>query len=190
MVALTFDAGNTAAGSAGSILDTLKSHNFKATFFLAGTWIDANPGLVSRMVNEGHQIGNHSYNHPDMTTLAPDQMTSQITTTEAAARSISSSYSLKPFFRPPYGSYNSTLLGVLGQSGYDLVMWTLDSGDWVANTPSPDAIYTKVTTNAEAGYIVVFHAHVTNTALAMPRIRDWLISEGLRGGTVSQAFGP
>src|SRR5205085_3943981 len=113
MVALTFDAGSD-VGFAGPILDTLAAAGVTATFGLTGRWAEANPDLVRRVVSAGHQLVNHTYEHrsftgvsaqPAVTTAAARQ--AELERTDAVLAGISGS-TTRPWFRPPYGDYDSS----------------------------------------------------------------------------------
>ena len=186
MVALTFDLGGTTAGSTAHVLDTLKAYKYRATFFLTGQWTAANPALVKRMAAEGHELANHTYSHPNLTEISPDKIKSEIWTTEAAI--VKASGTLPSWLlRPPFGAYDPTVRIVLGELGYDLVFWSVDSGDWQGLTSSQ--IVKRVDERVGAGDVVVFHAYAENTGQAIGGVCETLRTKHLTGGTLSQALG-
>lgn len=104
IVALTIDDGSDGTNYA-KILQILDKHNVKATFFLTGTGAQNHPQMVRNTVAKGHDIGNHSYNHPDFTKLSATQMKTQLNQTETIIKNITGK-TTKPYFRAPYGSTN------------------------------------------------------------------------------------
>lgn len=185
MVALTFDLGGTDAGATAHVLDTLKAYGYRGTFFLTGQWTAANPALVRRMVAEGHEIANHTYDHPHLTDISQDEMKLEIWSTELAIVR-AAGVMPKPMLRPPFGSYNESVRAVLGELGYDLIFWSIDSGDWRGFTPQQ--IIARADT-ARAGDIFVSHAYAANTGQAIGGVCETLKGKGLTGGTISQVLG-
>ncbi len=187
VVGLSFDAGGRDGGETGSVLDTLKRFDAHATFFLTGEWSEANPGLVRRMVAEGHELGNHTYDHPDLTKVSDQEILSQAARAEEAVRKVAG-VGLKRYLRPPFGAFDQRMLDVLGKQGFEVIYWTLDSGDWRAEMSVED-VARRVGTKANAGDIVVFHCYPPKTARALPSALESLKARGLKLGTVSAALG-
>ncbi len=155
MIALTFDGG-AEANTTEEILDALKSLGVKATMFLTGGYIVRYPDLVRRMVREGHEIGNHTFSHPHLTTYALDRrqdtlagITKGFVQSELhqAARTFEeiTGVPMSPYWRAPYGEHNPEIRRWAAEIGYLHVEWTrdlaagenLDSRDWVADPHSP-----------------------------------------------------
>ncbi|MDQ2636777.1 MAG: polysaccharide deacetylase family protein, partial [Actinomycetota bacterium] len=136
-VALTFDAGSD-RGYTEQILDFLRDNGIKGTFGMTGAFAEQHPDLILRMVNEGHQLINHSWSHGSMTganTGEPpwtyEQLADELASTEQVVRDITGGYELKPYFRPPFGDYDATSLGYLYDLGYPFtIMWTCDTQAW------------------------------------------------------------
>ncbi|WP_081676357.1 polysaccharide deacetylase family protein [Paenibacillus alvei] len=155
------------------VLDILKEHNIRATFFLVGSRAKAYPGLVERMVREGHVIGNHSYNHPLLTKLTLPAFEHQVKDTE---RIIEQSTGYKPrYFRPPYGEINEEQLRWAGDNGYMVVNWDVDTNDWRGLTAS--RILQNVMRGVRPGSIILQHAsgstqngYLHGTVKALPSI--------------------
>jgi peptidoglycan/xylan/chitin deacetylase (PgdA/CDA1 family) len=187
LVGLTFDAGGKVGGKTASVLDTLREFGYQATFFLTGEWAEANPALVRRMVAEGHELANHTYDHPYLTRVSDDEIVSQLSRTEQVVQRVAG-VSLTRYVRPPYGDYNQRVLGVLVKHSYIGVLWTLDSTDWRNETTAHD-VAQRVATKANAGDIVVFHCYPAKTAEALPVALDGLKARHLRGGSLSQVLG-
>lgn len=135
-VALTFDAGAD-RGYAEAILDLLRDNGITASFGMTGTWAEANPDLIQRMVSEGHQLINHTWSHDSLTgantgkpEMTKEQLADELTRTENLIRDLTG-YELKPWFRPPYGDYDATTLTWLNELGYPYTaMWTCDTRGW------------------------------------------------------------
>jgi delta-lactam-biosynthetic de-N-acetylase len=150
-IILTFDAGS-GIHSATKILNTLKKNNIKSTFFLTGKWAEQNPQLVRRMHDEGHEIYNHTYNHPYMTKISDGDIVNELRRTDSIVSSITGT-STKPFFRPPYGDRNAQVLDVAFREGYRSVYWTIDALDWkeeqgITEEEVKDRIFSNITPGA------------------------------------------
>jgi peptidoglycan/xylan/chitin deacetylase (PgdA/CDA1 family) len=187
IVALTFDAGNEGGGAAPQILDILRERGLRVTFFLSGHWVDHNPELAQQLVADGHEIANHSYSHPDLTTLSDGQIVYQLDYTDQVISDIMGTHS-RPYFRPPFGARNRRVLDVAAASGFRSIYWTLDSGDWLPRATAA-AVATKVLRFAEPGDIVIQHVGADASAEALPTILDELALRGWGVGTVSQVLG-
>jgi peptidoglycan/xylan/chitin deacetylase (PgdA/CDA1 family) len=174
-VALTFDvAYDTAYTSA--FLDVLKQYQVAATIFVTGEWADANPALLIRMASEGHLVANHSYSHPDFTTISDAAIAGQLAQAEAAI-SARTNRSTKPYFRPPYGAQNDRVNQVLGNEGfrYD-VLWTVDSLGW-RGLSFPEVVK-RCLDRAAPGVIYMFHLSVKADLDGLPWIIQWLRDNG------------
>jgi peptidoglycan/xylan/chitin deacetylase (PgdA/CDA1 family) len=182
MVALTFDAGTTSAGTTAQVLDTLKAYGAHSTFFLTGEWAVANPALVRRMRDEGHELANHTYDHPNLTEVSDAVIRSQLSRTEEAIAGITGRAPVR-LLRPPFGAYDRRVLAAVGAAGFQVIYWSMDSGDWRPEV-SAEQIALNVGGRAVAGDIVVFHCYVPKTAQALPGVMKRLSERGLRFGTI------
>ncbi len=185
VVALTFDDGADGANT-NKILDILAKNNVKATFFLTGSGANNHPQYIKNIVAKGHQLGNHSYTHPDFTKLTATQMKSELDRTEALIKSLTGK-TTKPIFRAPFGAVNSTVLNSVGAAGYGhTIQWNIDTIDWKGLSASQ--INTKVQTNIKPGSIVLMHtgAGAPGTPLALPTMISQLKAKGYKFVTVSQ----
>ncbi|MCC9625249.1 LysM peptidoglycan-binding domain-containing protein [Thalassospira sp. MA62] len=185
VVALTFDDGADGANT-NKILDILAKNNVKATFFLTGSGATNHPQYIKNIAAKGHQLGNHSYTHPDFTKLTATQMKSELDRTEALIKSLTGK-TTKPIFRAPFGAVNSTVLNGVGAAGYGYtIQWNIDTIDWKGLTASQ--INTKVQTNIKPGSIVLMHtgAGAPGTPLALPTMISQLKAKGYQFVTVSQ----
>lgn len=182
IVALTLDAGGKIAEATPTILDTLKEHKVQATIFMTGEWAEAFPKLLKRMVEDGHELANHTFTHRDLTKLTDDEIVAEMARAEETVKRLVG-VTTKPYMRAPFGAYDARVLRVLGAEGYRLVHWTLDSGDWRQEITSANMIQ-RVGERAVAGDIVVFHAYPVKTAQALPSIVDQLRERGLSPGSL------
>ena len=161
VVALTFDAGSD-VGYASRILDTLKANGVKASFGMTGQWAEAHPALLRRMLSEGHTVMNHTYSHPSFTGYSTDtaplsyqQRADELWKTESAVQRIAGA-STKPYFRPPYGDYDASVLADIYTRGYKYnVMWSTDSLGWKGYTKQQ--ILQRVLDGLEPGAVYLFH---------------------------------
>ena len=152
-MAITLDA---AYGDKNTLelLGILDEFGVKCTFFVTGGWATTYPHHMKDIVNRGHEIGNHSYSHPEMTTKGPDVMYRQI---ERASQAIHETAGVWPtLFRPPYGDTNEKLRAVSRALGCEVIMWTIDSRDF-----NPDlaykTIWARITKEVGPGHIILFH---------------------------------
>lgn len=155
---LTFDAGYE-NGNTAAILDALKKHNAKATFFLVGNYIETNPDLVKRMVNEGHIVGNHTLSHPDMSKISSiDNFAKEITSLEKIYEETTGQKMVK-FYRPPQGKFNENNLKMAKELGYKTFFWSLAYVDWLENQqPTHEEAFSKLLTRVHPGAIVLLHS--------------------------------
>ncbi|MBI2940519.1 MAG: polysaccharide deacetylase family protein [Chloroflexi bacterium] len=187
VVALTFDAGGTDSSATVSLLDTLKSNRVRATMFMTGQWSESHPDLLKRIVDDGHELGNHTFTHPDLTKVSDEEVVVELTRTEALCKRLAG-VSLGRNMRPPFGAYDDRVRHVLAAQGYSLIYWTLDSADWRPEFAAPE-IASRVGEQAKAGDIVVFHLYPAKTAQALPAILKRLRERGLRPGSLGQVMG-
>lgn len=181
-MALTFDAGSD-AGYTAEILRTLRERNIRATFGITGVWAERNRDLLFSIAADGHQIINHSYSHTSFTgrstgdaPLTAEERALELSRTEVTVYRYTSQ-STKPYFRPPYGDYDDSVLRDVAANGYDtVVMWTLDTLGW--NGATADEIVARSVAAAEPGAIYIMHVgSASQDAAALPRIIDFLQAE-------------
>src|SRR5690625_1825674 len=131
VVYLTFDNGYEQGYTEG-ILDVLKKESAPATFFVTGHYVKSESGLVKRMVDEGHIIGNHSYHHPDFAIMSKNAIKEELETLEQAVAEVSNQKELK-YLRPPRGTFNEQSLNWSNELGYIHIFWSLAFNDWNTN---------------------------------------------------------
>ncbi|MGG1553973.1 polysaccharide deacetylase family protein [Paenibacillus ferrarius] len=184
VIALTFDDGPHPRYTP-EILDLLKQYHAKATFFVVGNKIKLYPDVLKREVSEGHEIANHTYSHAYLSKRT--NMKTEIKKAEDVIYNVAGIRC--QLFRPPGGFYNESLVSIVKQEGYKMIMWSwhLDTKDW--STPGVDKIVNKVLNNSRNGDIVLFHDYVegrTQTIEALKRILPELEKRGYRFVTVSE----
>ncbi|NTW72024.1 MAG: LysM peptidoglycan-binding domain-containing protein [Eubacteriaceae bacterium] len=185
VIALTFDDGDDGKNIT-KVLQILTDNKIKATFFITGKAAKAHPDLIGNINAQGSLIGNHSYAHPYFTSLTYTQIIDELALCEAAIKNITGR-TTKPYFRPPYGSYNTAVLKAVGDAGYGkTIRWTIDTLDWKGI--SAVEITQKVLNNAVPGSIVLMHvgSGAVNTPTALPGIISGLRAKGYQFVTVAQ----
>ena len=172
-LALTFDdCGDPAAWR--SILATLHARGLHATFFCIGQSVQAHPTLARRTHAEGDMLCNHSWSHPNLSTLGAAAITSQLRRTRSVDARAGSRCR---YFRPPYGSYTRAVLQVAGGLGYQrAALWNVDPRDW--ERPGVTVIQRRVLSATGSGSIVIMHC-LPQTARALPGILNGLRSRHL-----------
>jgi len=174
VIYLTFDCGYE-NGYTESILDTLKKHAVPATFFVVGNMIKTAPGIIRRMAEEGHIVGNHTNNHPDMSAIS-DQSAFQKELEELEALYFETTgEKMLPIYRPPQGKYSLTNLQQAKALGYRTVFWSLAYVDWyVDNQPSHEEAFDKLLGRIHPGAIVLLHStSQTNAEILDELLTKW-----------------
>ncbi|MGW1748334.1 polysaccharide deacetylase family protein [Streptomyces sp. NPDC002092] len=176
-IALTFDDG-PAAPETATLLTYLAQYNARATFFTVGQNVVAHPDLVRAEARAGNEVGNHSWNHPDLTKLSAEQVAYQLNRTNAAIKAATGK--APTLFRPPYGAVNSAVRGATTLSP---VLWTLDTEDW--KYPDATKVAQSVIGKVKRNDVVLMHdIHPTSVA-AVPEILRTLSARGYHFVTVS-----
>ncbi|WP_094606841.1 Peptidoglycan-N-acetylglucosamine deacetylase [Sporomusa silvacetica DSM 10669] len=182
VVALTFDDGplNT---STPVILGVLQEKKVKATFFVVGERVKRFPSLVQQEVNEEHEIGNHTYNHPWLTGLNDRLIIEELEKTE---NEISKVVPTPTLFRPPGGKYNDNTIKLARSRGYNTILWSIDTEDW--RSPPVGQIVNTVLNNVKPGSIILLHdgKYPSPTAESLEYIIDNLRARGYEFVTVSE----
>lgn len=184
-VALTFDDGPDNRYTP-QILDILKANQVHATFFLVGRQIDKDPGVVRRIYSEGHEIGNHTVNHPNLNKMDPQEITQEIENNNAKIKKLTGYTPV--LFRSPYGNASEQVKDVLTSHHLMLINWSVDTRDW--KTTSPEMIIANLKNEVRPGSIVLQHSFggkkVHNTIQALPEEIKWLKEQGYTMVTVSE----
>ena len=186
IIYLTFDCGYE-NGNTPAILDALKKHQVSATFFTVGTFLEAEPDLVKRMVAEGHTLGNHTWHHPDMSAISTiDAFSEELSSTADAYRQITGE-EMPHYYRPPQGKYSTENLQMAKDLGYSTFFWSLAYVDWYQdNQPSKEEAFAKLLGRIHPGAIVLLH----NTSSTNATILDELLTRweemGYHFGTLQE----
>lgn len=171
---LTFDAGYE-NGHTAKILDTLKKHNVKATFFVVGNFIETSPDLVKRMVKEGHLVGNHTFTHPDMSEIATEEAFHQELSKLEDLYEKTTGKKMKKYYRPPQGKYSESNLKMAKEMGYHTIFWSLAYVDWYeSDQPTREEALEKMVPRIHPGAIVLLHStSATNAQVLDELLTRW-----------------
>lgn len=184
VIYLTFDNGYE-NGYTASILDTLKKEKIQATFFLTGHYLTSATPLVKRMIDEGHDIGNHSYGHPNMARLSEDEMLKEWKKFDDKLREITK-VERTIFARPPEGSFNEKLLQVGNDAGYRHIFWSVAFKDWLADKPQGwQYAYDNLMSQLHPGAIVLMHTVSPDNAEALPKFIEAARKKGYRFDSIN-----
>lgn len=181
-IAMTFDDGPSPE-TTPRLLDMLKQRNIKVTFFLIGQNAERNPDIVRRILAEGHEIGNHSWTHPQLSKLSDDRVTQEITKTQDTIKNESGF--TPTMLRPPYGAITARQRSwIESQFGLNIILWSVDPFDW--KRPGPSVITQRILSGARPGAIILSHDIHKQTVDAMPATLDALLAKGYKFVTISQ----
>lgn len=160
---LTFDLGYE-SGFTNDILDVLKANNVKATFFVTGSYAEKQGEIVQRIIDEGHTVGNHSWSHPDMTTLNDADAALEITKVHDIVKE---KYGYETYlFRFPAGTFSEKTLAIAAQNGHHSVFWSFAYNDWDnANQPDTTEALKKTTDRLHPGAVYLLHPMETNSKI-------------------------
>ena len=179
-IALTFDDGPHRVNT-NRLLDILSENNAKATFFVLGSRAIYEPDILMRMVNEGHQIGNHTYSHKSLSTLTINEIDQEVSKTNDFVKSVTGKD--VELIRPPYGAVNQT---VISNTDEPLILWSIDTLDW--KSKNKDKIREEVLTKVKDGDIILMHDIYKSTIDACETIIPELIEQGYQLVTVDELF--
>lgn len=173
-VYITFDAGFE-NGNTEPILDALKKHEVKATFFLVGNYFETQPELVKRMAEDGHTVANHTYSHPDMSKIADkESFAAELTKNEALYKEITGREMVK-LYRPPQGKFCEENLKMAQELGYTTVFWSLAYVDWYTeDQPTKEQAFSKLIPRVHPGAVVLLHStSSTNAQILDELLTKW-----------------
>ena len=184
IVALTFDDGPI-RGKTEPILDLLREMQVPATFFVLGENATRSPEVLQRMTAEGHEIGNHTVTHPNLTEISVSKARNEI---KEGQKIIETAVGYRPrFFRPPYGAANLTTMSILSSQNLSAVFWSIDPQDWRGGTE--DQIVSDIESHLDNGAIILLHERSPHTAESVPHIIRTVREKGYRFVTLSEMFG-
>ena len=165
---LTFDEGYE-NGYTAEILDVLKKHSVPACFFVTGSYLKNETELICRMVDEGHDVGNHTVNHPSMPSLSEDELEYELI--ELDRIFFETTGKTMKFLRPPMGEHSEKSMCLSDRLGYKTVFWSIAYEDWnVDKQPSLDYVFSSVVNNLHNGAIILMHAVSSANAGALESI--------------------
>lgn len=183
-VYITFDDGPDPKYTP-EVLLLLKKYNIKASFFLIGEKLIQYPLIVKQIQQAGHTIGNHSFSHKSMKFCSKDRIIKEILDTDNLIQKITHA---KPvYFRPPYGRFDPRFKKILQQNGYSMIMWSLLSYDFSADTS--EKITKHIIRHIKPGAIIVFHDGHENSHLmikALPEIFSWINANNLKTCSINK----
>lgn len=180
-IALSFDAAWGDDFTLG-ILNILDQYDIKSTFFLVGFWVDKYPEHVKEISKRGHDVGNHSTNHPYMTKLSDEEIIKELNKT---GDKIEELIKEKPIlFRPPFGDYDNRVINLCRENNYYVIQWDVDSLDWKELGVQP--VVDRVTRNARNGSIILFHNNAKYILEYLPIVIERLQNEGYEIVPVSE----
>ena len=169
-IALTFDDGPT-PGVTELVLKQLADHKLHATFFMIGANVKAYPALAKEVADAGHEIGNHSWDHPMLISMSEEKVDSQIQRTQDIIHEATGKTPV--WFRPPYGAFSKDRQGhIPATKGLGIALWSVDPRDW--SQPGSSAITSRVVTSTGPGSIVLLHDLHPQTAAAVPDMLNQL----------------
>ncbi len=193
-VALTFDDGPSPEWTP-AILDILKAAGVKATFFLVGNEVERHPEIVRRIVAEGHEIGNHSFTHPNLAEATPTLIKLELNATQRLIESLTGHSTT--LFRPPYNADSRPSkieelapIGIAQSLGYMTILENVDPKDW--EKPTKNQLIERVKTELPNGNIILLHdggGDRSATVAALPAILEYLKERGNRPVLISDLLG-
>jgi peptidoglycan-N-acetylglucosamine deacetylase len=172
-ISLSFDI-SWGEDNTAKILDILDKYNVKATFFLVGGWIDGNGEMVKEIAKRGHEIGNHTNKHPNMSKITREKLIEEIMTCDAKIMALTGKGT--KLFRCPSGEYNDVVLDTAQSLGRFTIQWDVDSIDWKEHGPSIE--YNRVIKNTKPGSILLFHNTARYTPETLPQVIEKLQKDG------------
>ena len=174
VIYLTFDCGYE-NGYTEQILDALKKHNAPAAFFVVGHMIESAPDIVCRMAAEGHVVGNHTFHHPDMSSISQQAAFQEELDSLAELYEETTGQPLSHFYRPPQGKYSEENLKQAQALGYKTIFWSLAYVDWNTDAqPTAEQAYAKLLPRIHDGAIVLLHSTSrTNAEILDDLLTKW-----------------
>lgn len=165
---LTFDCGYENGYTPG-ILDVLKKEKVPATFFVTGHFLESQPGLAKRMVKEGHIIGNHSWHHPDFTTVSDSRIREELETVKVKTKELTGQKEMK-YLRPPRGIFSERTMQIAKEEGYTHVFWSLAFVDWNVNQQKGwQYSYNNIMKQLHPGCVLLLHSISKDNADALEK---------------------
>lgn len=183
-IAITFDDGPT-PGVTNVVLDELKKRNIRSTFFMIGKRVVAAPELAQRVLAEGHEVCNHTFNHLKLNTLPDQQVDWEIQKTQDTIGEV---LNHRPtWLRPPYGAFRKNQIGIPQSRDIGVVFWNVDPRDW--SQPGEEKIVSTILTHTKPGSIILCHDLHKQTANCVGQILDGLLERKYEFTSISDFLG-
>lgn len=163
------------------ILATLKKNHVKASFFLEGRWVQKNPEMAKMIVEAGHEVGNHSYTHPDMSKISEAKIREEITKTNDVIEATTGK--IVTWLAPPSGYYNEAVVKIAKEQKLGTLMWSVDTIDW--QKPSPDVLLQRVMGKIHNGAMILMHP-TESTASSLNELISQIKAKKLEINTVTE----
>src|SRR4029453_12804384 len=181
-IAMTFDDGPHATNTP-KLLEMAAERHIKLTFFVLGECVEQNPDVLRQEVAEGHEIGNHSWSHPNLAKLSDESVRTQLQRTEDI---IAKTTGVKPrLMRPAYGEFTKRQRILVSHDfSYKVILWDVDPLDW--KRPGSNVVAQRIITGVRPGSIILAHDIHPSTIAAMPQVFDALLAKGFKFVTVSE----
>jgi len=186
-IAITFDAG-AEADCFDDLIAALQSAQVHSTFFITGNWAQKNRQCAEAITKHGHEVGNHTWNHLNLTQQPDEIVREEITRAETILAQVSGE-NPRPLWRAPYGARDARVLRIANNLGYRSIYWTLDSLDGVEPVKTPEFLINRITSKTDTeldGAIILMHVGEQSTASALPAIIANLQGRGFHLVTVSK----
>lgn len=183
LVSLSFDSGSS-GGYTDEILEILAKYKIHSTFFLTKEWMESHEADVKKIHEQGHEIGNHTVSHPDLTKLGAQQIAVQIQDTHAKIKELTGQDAF--LFRTPFGAYNTAVINAVKDNGYYCIQWTADSLDWknLGVQPIIDRILNSG--RLKNGAIILMHNGADYTPKALETVIEGILDRGYQIIPVSE----
>jgi probable sporulation protein (polysaccharide deacetylase family) len=166
-----------------NMLETLKKHKIHVTFFLEGKWVQKNPDLAQMIVTAGHEIGNHSFSHPDMKILSTSRTREEMIQTNKVIKATTGI--VPKWFAPPSGSYRDETVSIAAELEMKTIMWSVDTIDW--QKPTVETLLSRVLGKVHNGALILMHP-TDSTSKSLEYLINKLKQKNLQIGTVSEVL--
>jgi peptidoglycan-N-acetylglucosamine deacetylase len=166
-----------------NMLETLKKHNIHVTFFLEGKWVQKNPDLAQMIVAAGHEIGNHSFSHPNMKILSSSRIREELIQTNKVIKATTGI--IPKWFAPPSGSYRDETVSIAAELNMGTIMWSVDTIDW--QKPTVETLLSRVLGKVHNGALILMHP-TDSTSKSLDYLLNSLKQKNLQIGTVSEVL--
>lgn len=167
-----------------SMLDIFDQYQVNTTFFLDGKWLRDHPEVAQKILDHGHELGNHAFSHPDLTKMSAERIKEEMTKTNELIEKLGvKSY----LFAPPSGAFDQRVVQIAKQYKMKTILWTYDTVDW--KKPAPSTIIERIVPKLENGALILMHP-TEPTVAALPALIEGALNKELMIGTVSEVLSP